>query len=96
MRAQEPAGSQDSEDDGRKFRHQASASTADENTSAARASAVETDKSNTHRFGEKMSVPTVDAEGTGDELDTGARSYLRQASAWCRVKGKPPHQQALV
>ncbi|CAE7325457.1 unnamed protein product, partial [Symbiodinium sp. KB8] len=58
-------GSQDSEDAGQKFRRQASASTADENTSAARASAAETDKSNTHRFGEKVSVRTFDAEGSG-------------------------------
>ncbi|CAE7939290.1 unnamed protein product, partial [Symbiodinium necroappetens] len=47
-------------------------------------------------FGEKMAVPSYDAEGTGEELGTGARSYLRQVAAWCRVTRTPKHQQALL
>ena len=43
-------------------------------------------------FGEKMAVPSYDAEGTGEELGTGARSYLRQVAAWCRVTRTPKHQ----
>ena len=47
-------------------------------------------------FGEKMSVPTFDAEGSGDSLGLGARSYLRQIDAWSKVTRTPRHQQALL
>ena len=40
-----------------------------------------------------MSVSCFAAEGSGDELGSGARSYLRQIDAWTKVTRTPADQQ---